>query len=89
MRVSCKATKTRRAPGNPDQLLMSTSVRTDVVANSAAMTTGTVVGVVTVHDLRLPELLSKNTGWNVRRITRVSVSCTCHRSGGMLAPVAT
>jgi len=33
---------------------MSTTIRTDVIANGAAMTTGAIVGVVIVHDLRLP-----------------------------------
>jgi len=67
---------------------MSTTVRTDVIANGATMTTGAIVGVVTMHDLRLSKLLSKNTGWNVRRITIVSSSRTCHRAGKRSAPTA-
>lgn len=80
MREGIIAIETLRTPENPDQLLMSTAICTDVVTDGTAMTAGAVVGVVIVHDLRLPKLLSKNTGWNVRSITRVSMSWTCHRA---------
>jgi hypothetical protein len=48
---------------------MSTAISSYVVTDSAAMTTSAIVGRVIVHDLRLPELPSKNARWNLRRIT--------------------
>ena len=77
------ATTSLRAPENLDQLLMSTAIGTKVVPDSAAMATRAVVGGVIVHDLRLPELLSKNAGWDLRRITKVSIRCPWRGSGRM------